>query len=131
MIEFFRDFLDGPIYFVVAGISIILIMAIIGYLMEKSKLEQEEKNKRVTIGISPIEEIKVQEHIVTNNIEANVQMVPNPVNQFEQVGQSDNTQSVNLTSTPEVLEEKQVESTPQPAVQVIDFGSTSSVDIDH
>jgi len=131
MIEFFRDFIDGPIYFVVVVICIILIMAIIGYLMEKKKLEQEEKNKRVTLSVSPIEEVKVQEHVVTNNIEVNVQTVPNPIIQSEQINQSNNIQTVNSTLNSEVIEEKQVESTPQPTVQVIDFGSTSSVDIEH
>ena len=37
MIKFFRDFLSGPVYVVVLLISIVLIMAIIGYLMEKKQ----------------------------------------------------------------------------------------------
>lgn len=129
MIEFFRDFLDGPIYFVVAVISIVLIMAIIGYLMEKKKLEQEEKNKRVTIDIAPIEEVEVREQVVVDsNIGINVQSVPNTmISQSEQVSNSDVIESVNQ----EVIEEKQIDSAPQPAIQVIDFGSTSSVDIEH
>ena len=34
MIEFFRDVLDGPIYIVTTILSVIFIMAIIGFLME-------------------------------------------------------------------------------------------------
>ena len=43
MIEFFRDILDGPIYIIVAILSLIFIMAIIGFMMERNKLAKEEK----------------------------------------------------------------------------------------
>lgn len=45
MIEFFRDILDGPLYIGTTILSIILIMAIIGFLMERKKLEKEVKSK--------------------------------------------------------------------------------------
>ena len=45
MIEFFRDVLNGPLYYIVVVIAIILIMAIIGFIMERKQQEKEEKNK--------------------------------------------------------------------------------------
>lgn len=45
MIEFFRDVLDGPLYIGTTILSIILIMAIIGFLMERKKLEKLVKSK--------------------------------------------------------------------------------------
>ena len=46
MIEFFRDTLSGPLYFIVAILAIILIMAIIGFILER-KLKQEENDSKV------------------------------------------------------------------------------------
>ena len=45
MIEFYRDVLSGPLYIVVALLSLIFIMAIIGFMMERKKLENEEKGR--------------------------------------------------------------------------------------
>jgi len=45
LIWFYRDFLDGPVYIIVAILSIIFIMAIIGFIMERLQLEHEEKNR--------------------------------------------------------------------------------------
>lgn len=42
MIHFFRDVLDGPIYITVAIVSILAIMAIIGFIMERFKRNGEE-----------------------------------------------------------------------------------------
>lgn len=53
MIEFFRDVLNGPLYIVTTIISIILIMAIIGFLMERKKLEKEAKNRMVVVNTTP------------------------------------------------------------------------------
>ncbi len=50
MIKFFRDFLSGPVYVVVLLISIVLIMAIIGYLMEKKQKADEANGKIVHVG---------------------------------------------------------------------------------
>ena len=70
--------------------------------------------------------------VVTTSVESSVQTIPNPViNQEVQLNPSDMIQNPELTSQEQVVEEKQVESLSQPAVQVIDFGSTSSVDIEH
>lgn len=56
MIEFFRDVLDGPLYIVVTILSTIFIMAIIGFLMERKKLEKEAKAKVAVVG-APISDI--------------------------------------------------------------------------
>ena len=50
MVKFFRDFLSGPIYVVVLIISIILIMAIIGYLLEKKQKQEEAEGKIAHVG---------------------------------------------------------------------------------
>ncbi len=53
MIEFFRDVLDGPLYIGTTILSIIFIMAIIGFLMERKKLEKEAKQKIAVVATSP------------------------------------------------------------------------------
>ncbi len=78
MIEFFRDTLDGPIYIVTTIISIIFIMAIIGFIMERKKLEKE-KNTTIaivdmtqtttpnpSININPTDENKVIEPLTSS-----------------------------------------------------------------
>lgn len=45
MISFYRDFLDGTVYTVVALISVVFILAIIGFMMEKMKAYKEEQAK--------------------------------------------------------------------------------------
>ncbi len=68
MIEFFRDVLDGPIYIVTTILSVIFIMAIIGFLMERKKLEKEAKEKMAVVSnspeVTPISPISVtKEHV--------------------------------------------------------------------
>ena len=45
MVNFFRDVLNGPLYIVVVILSIIFIMAIIGFIMERKQKEKESKGK--------------------------------------------------------------------------------------
>ena len=45
MIHFFRDVMEGPIYIVVLIVSILAIMGIIGFIMERYKLRNEETSK--------------------------------------------------------------------------------------
>ncbi len=86
MIKFFRDILDGPFYYIIAIICIFFIMAIIGFLMERKKLEKEMKERTAVIDqkipISPITPVEVSEsseemdqHDVVNdqNVEDNSQ----------------------------------------------------------
>lgn len=64
MIEFFRDVLNGPLYIIITIVSIILIMAIIGFIMERKKLEKEAKNKMAVVDtaseVTPITPVTVQ-----------------------------------------------------------------------
>lgn len=50
MIKFFRDVLNGPLYIVIVIISLILIMAIIGRLMEKKQKKEEAEGKIAHVG---------------------------------------------------------------------------------
>lgn len=45
MVNFFRDVLNGPLYIVVVILSIIFIMAIIGFIMERKQKEKEASSK--------------------------------------------------------------------------------------
>lgn len=45
MIEFFRDALDGPLYYIIAILAVIFIMAIIGFIMERKQQEKNQKGK--------------------------------------------------------------------------------------
>jgi len=45
MIEFFRDVLDGPLYYIIAILAVIFIMAIIGFIMERKQQEKNQKGK--------------------------------------------------------------------------------------
>lgn len=49
MIWFFRDFLDGWLYVVVSFLSLIFIMAILGFMMERKQLEIEKRNKTIVL----------------------------------------------------------------------------------
>lgn len=73
MIEFFRDILDGPLYIVATILAIIFIMAIIGFLMERKKLEKEKKENiaivNTTVDVTPIEPVTVvNEQPIVQNI---------------------------------------------------------------
>ena len=49
MVKFFRDVLSGPLYVIVLILSIILIMAIIGFILERKQREKAEKDKMVFV----------------------------------------------------------------------------------
>ncbi len=59
MIEFFRDKLDGPLYYIMAIISVIFIMAIIGFIMERKQKEKDSKNKVAFVSREAKTSIKV------------------------------------------------------------------------
>lgn len=103
MIEFFRDVLSGPVYIVVAILAVIFIMAIIGFLMERKKLEKEEKERIAIISnsneVPPIEPVTVETESQT------------PIMTNEQVS--------NTTEEFQILNEQiQVEDTQQPIEEV-------------
>ncbi len=60
--KFYRDVLDGPLYIIVVIVSIILIMAIIGFIMERKKLAKDAANKVAHIdkNVAPVPEVKVE-----------------------------------------------------------------------
>ncbi len=66
MIWFYRDFLDGPIYYVVVVLSIIFIMAIIGFIIERKQLEQEKKNREAVLADVSISSSNVGEANISN-----------------------------------------------------------------
>jgi len=49
MIEFYRDVLDGPLYWIVLLVSLVLIMSIIGYVMDKRRIAKENENSAIDI----------------------------------------------------------------------------------
>lgn len=86
--EFFRDFLDGPLYIVVVVIAVILIMAIIGYFMEKNQNEAKLKSKVAEIN--------------DNSTVSNSAVSSTPIENIETV-QSLNESSVTNAEIPDVL----------------------------
>lgn len=69
VISFFRDTLDGGLYYVVVVICLILIMAIIGFIMEKAKIAKEESEKTVVIADS--NGVPVTDQEVVSNANSN------------------------------------------------------------
>lgn len=67
MIHFFRDILDGPLYIGITILSIIFIMAIIGFLMERKRFEKEEKQKIAVVSntrtVTPITPVTVSQQM--------------------------------------------------------------------
>ena len=94
MIQFFRDTLDGPLYYILAIICIFFIMAIIGFLMEKKKIEKEIQSKTAVIenkipdsSIPPISPVTVEEEKqipeeeqVVSNSNSEDKVIPEVVN---------------------------------------------------
>lgn len=83
MIEFFRDVLNGPLYIVVTIVSVIFIMAIIGFIMERKKLEKEAKDKIAVVNnvvtptpISPVTVEQQPEMVVPNIQQPTIPEVP-------------------------------------------------------
>lgn len=91
MIWFFRDFLDGPLYLVVAFFCLIFIMAILGFMMERKQLEKEEKNKMVVLNnqnIIQTYDVGSYEESIRQNIsneQANISGIPIDNSQVAQV----------------------------------------------
>lgn len=139
MIPFFRDILDGPLYFIVLVISIILIMAIIGFIMERKQLEKQEKEKRVVVGSpTPIEPVKTREVVLNTKEEPkamkhqthtqdhiNNNTIDVSMNQDTMHNRSD------VQVNKKAAKDKQEEVKEENVVQVIDFGSTKDVKVDN
>ena len=68
------DILSGPVYIVVAIIAVILIMAVIGYFLEKAKIEKENKERIVVVS---------DNNTTEEPIEITVPIVEEPVAKIE------------------------------------------------
>lgn len=151
MISFYRDFLDGTVYSVVALISVIFIIAIIGFMMEKIKAYKEEQAKIAYIKTKEDEQrggtiifdsktdmVKTE---VTSPQEENTELKPNtpPEEEIEDtVNRRDEVMTIDSSTldVPEIIEEstENQDINPEEKVEdltkVIDFGSTDDVKID-
>ncbi len=151
MISFYRDFLDGTVYSVVALISVIFIIAIIGFMMEKIKAYKEEQAKIAYIKTKEDEQrggtiifdsktdmVKTK---VTSPQEENTELKPNtpPEEEIEDtVNRRDEVMTIDSSTldVPEIIEEstENQDINPEEKVEdltkVIDFGSTDDVKID-
>lgn len=114
MVWFFRDFLDGPLYLVVAFFCLIFIMAILGFMMERKQLEKEEKNRMVILNNENIKpDIDIPEE------------VPQAVPQSNVIEQELNQQTVTPQSVipNEVLEKSASEGTNAKIPEILDLNS--------
>lgn len=153
MIHFFRDVLDGPVYFVLFVVCIILIMSILGFIMERLKLQKEENDKRVVVGgTASIEPVRTREVILSTKEEPVIEPVQS-INQEPISSPTSTTPTTNNTVViPNMLDEElkreptltldsssvnvvgtEVEE-PKPQIKaedvatIIDFGTTSSIE---
>ena len=134
MIHFFRDILDGPLYIALVVICIILIMAIIGFIMDRKKLEKEENEKRVVVGgTTPMEPVRTREVVLNTNMNEKVETIPNPFTNPENDLKREETftiDSANVQVDETVVDNKE-ETKVEDVAEVIDFGSTKDVEIDN
>ena len=153
MIHFFRDVLDGPVYFVLFVVCIILIMSILGFIMERLKLQKEENDKRVVVGgTASIEPVRTREVILSTKEEPVVEPVqpinPEPISSPTSTTPTANntvvipnmldeelkreptltldSSSVNLVGTE--VEEPKPQIKAEDVATIIDFGTTSSIE---
>ena len=88
IISFFRDFLSGPLYIVVAIISAIGIIACIGYLAEatlkQKELEKKQKEMYAEVHFLPTDESSAS--AIATNVETALSSA-----QLQQVGHVDTT----------------------------------------
>ena len=159
MISFYRDFLDGTVYTVVALVAVVLILAIIGFMMEKIKACKEEQAKIAYVHTKETEQRgdtivfdSKADHIVGTPVEktqddgqgsssSTITLTPASApepSQEEDVNKRDAVMTIDSSTldVPEIVEEEteepQTESEPkaEDLTQVIDFGSTDDVKID-
>lgn len=153
MIHFFRDVLDGPVYFVLFVVCIILIMSILGFIMERLKLQKEENDKRVVVGgTASIEPVRTREVILSTKEEPAVEPVqsinPEPISPPTSTTPTTNntvvipnmldeelkreptltldSSSVNVVGTE--VEEPKPQIKAEDVATIIDFGTTSSIE---
>lgn len=159
MISFYRDFLDGTIYTVVALVAVILILAIIGFMMEKIKSYKEEQAKTAYMRLKETEQrgdtivfdskvdrivgtpVEKTEADLQESSPSKIMLTPAPELESQQeeiVNKQDTVVTINSSTldVPEIVEEQsenpQTESVSktEDLTKVIDFGSTDDVKID-
>lgn len=122
MIWFYRDFLDGFVYIIVVIISLIFIMAIIGFIMERKKTSEEEKNR---IAVLSNEVLTTNSHVepaIATSVTSTPVSVVNPA-----PVQNDTTESVSSVVSgqsvipQEVIEKSQSAVTNSKIPEVLDF----------
>lgn len=93
MIWFYRDFLDGALYVVIALLALIFILAIIGFIMERLQLEKEEKNRVA---------------VLQNEMASSVSNLSLESTDLDVVQQSNSMEKEGLVATPETTVENTV-----------------------
>lgn len=134
MIHFFRDILDGPLYIALVVVCIILIMAIIGFIMDRKKLEKEENEKRVVVGgTTPMEPVRTREVVLNTNMDEKVETIPNPLTNPESDLKREETFTIDSSNVQvdETVVDSKEETKVEDVAEVIDFGSTKDVEIDN
>lgn len=134
MIHFFRDILDGPLYIALVVVCIILIMAIIGFIMDRKKLEKEENEKRVVVGgTTPMEPVRTREVVLNTNMDEKVETIPNPLTNPESDLKREETFTIDSSNVQvdETVVDNKEETKVEDVAEVIDFGSTKDVEIDN
>ena len=106
MISFYRDFLDGTVYTVVALVAVVLILAIIGFMMEKIKSYKEEQAK---IAYVHTKETEQRGDTIVFDSKAD-HIVGTPVEKTQDDKQESSSSTIMLTpaSTPEPSREEDV-----------------------
>lgn len=96
MIKFFRDVLDGPLYIVLVIVAIILIMAIIGFILERKQKLVEKQNQFAHVDatvsnvnhsemITPVNKVDIDTNTVNNNVVGDDESINQMLNTFNDV----------------------------------------------
>ena len=104
IITFFRDILDGPLYIVVAVISIILICSCIGYLAEtsinkkKAKQEYENSHANLSANFSNISGSNLNQVSTVINTTESVEPQPSINGSVPEIGANENAAFQQMSS---------------------------------
>lgn len=119
MIWFYRDFLNGFVYIVVGILSLIFIMAIIGFILERKNNEEEEKNRIA---------------VLSNDVETAGNPVPPTIENISSSANVINTETIPADSIvseqsvipPEVIEKGHNSATNNKIPEILDFDKIES-----
>ena len=101
VISFFRDFLSGPVYIIVVVISVIGIIACIGYLVDVTYKQKEEQKK--------YEQMYAQVHLIPTDDTTGFSMITNAETalstaQLNQIGDASATNLAQTTTNSNQIE---------------------------